>query len=147
MLKCTVDSPCHSSQRGKNSPCALFINYMQQQGGHVTVSVWTHRLYCSLSPANGRQTEVSRFKWKLKACVSSLCPAQGLWVTCRGTGHQSVKFKLSISPQVYSRYFLTLSCKARKRRQSEAWSLHRSQNSVFCFRLLYFKKREVKAQN
>lgn len=36
--------PCHSSQHGKNSPSALFINYVEQHGGHFTVSIQTHQL-------------------------------------------------------------------------------------------------------
>lgn len=45
MLKCTVDSPCHSTEQGKKSPCALFINYMEERGGHVTVLLRTRHLY------------------------------------------------------------------------------------------------------
>lgn len=41
--------PCHSSRHGKNSPSALFINYVEQHGGHFTVSIQTHQLYF-LSP-------------------------------------------------------------------------------------------------
>lgn len=37
--------PCHSSRHGKNSPSALFINYVEQHGGHFTVSIQTHQLY------------------------------------------------------------------------------------------------------
>lgn len=88
--------PCHSSRHGKNSPSALFINYVEQHGGHFTVSIQTHQLYfLSLEeiPQHGRQrarpfsgsgschpaTIQGRSKFGRGALVPSVSVGSGRW--------------------------------------------------------------------